>query len=57
MFQARLKLIAMADCRFQVPVFFGNSPKFKSPSLQRAPDSADSIDRLEEAFLAAKSKE
>lgn len=47
----------MANCRFQVPVFFGNSPKLKSPSLQRAPDSADSIDRLDEAVLAAKSKE
>lgn len=50
-------LIAIADCLPQVPVFFGNSPSYKSPLTMRAADSADSVDALEWAALEAKPKE
>lgn len=40
-----------------MPVFFGNSPSYKSPLTLRAADSADSVDALEGAALEAKPKE
>ncbi|CAD6594400.1 MAG: hypothetical protein ASARMPRED_009361 [Alectoria sarmentosa] len=56
-FSTLFDLTTMANYLLQVPVFFGNCPEFKSPPLLKAAGSADSVDALEEAAVAARPNE